>query len=154
MTTASGGGGLLLDSMFTDVGSGLSTKQRPEFIRMRQHALDAGNRITDVVFWDLDRFTRNIEDFFTYTKALINAGITLHLAVEGEQYDYNSEEKWHQSQGPTRCHSSPNPMSGLLKCGECKTPEHRHNLELHIHRKYDVTRLRCSKKKKMGADAC
>ena len=88
--------GLYLDIMFTDVGSGLSIKQRPQFPKMREYALDKKTRITDVVFWDLDRFTRNIEDFFTYTKDLIKAGITLHLAVEGEKYDYNSEEKWHQ----------------------------------------------------------
>ena len=77
-------------------------------------------------------------------------------AVSFEDFEKVNEgiQNRHQSQGPTRCHSSPNPMSGLLKCGECKTPEHRHNLELHRHRKYDVTRLRCSKKKKMGADAC
>ena len=290
----------------------------PNSSRMRQYALDKKNGVTDVVFWDLDRFTRNIEDFFTYTKDLITAGITLHLAVEGEKYDYHSEEKWHQrliaaqaeskriskrtkrgqrtatrmglhigkspwgyllvhdsdevnergeplkcgrlepdpdlwphvlkfwemsvngstamqitkhfnrhnvpspnggpwtdgaaryiqknekytgrlfrgkephsrlpgpkdnapptivedchqaavslgdfekvnkgiegrhrSQGPTRCHSSPNPMSGLLKCGECKTGEHHHNLELNTQR--GVAYLRCSRKKKMGTEAC
>lgn len=87
---------LLFDKMFTDVGSGLSVKQRPEFVKMREYVLDSQNKITDVVFWDLDRFTRNIEDFFKYTGDLIKANITLHLAVEGEKYDYNSEEKWHQ----------------------------------------------------------
>ena len=49
-----------------------------------------------MVFHDLDRFTRNIAEFFIYTKDLIKAGITLHLAVDGEIYDYHSEEKWHQ----------------------------------------------------------
>ena len=285
---------------------------------MPGYVLDDKNGIADVVLWDLDRLTRNIEDFFTYTKDLIKAGITLHLAVEGEKYDYNSEEKWHQrliaaqaeskriskrtkrgqrkatalgyhigkppwgyklihdsdevndkgeriicgrlvpdpdlwhhvlklwsmalngstpmritiymnqhnvpspsggpwtdgtvryiiknekyhgqlfrgknpqsrlpgpkenapalilenshepavsfedwqkaneairsrhkSQGPTRSHSSPNPLSNRLKCGECKTAERTYNLE--IYRKDGVTRLRCSKKKKMGKDAC
>ena len=88
--------GLYFDTMFTDVGSGLSIKQRPQFPKMREYTLDKKNGIRNVVFWDLDRFTRNIEDFFTYTKDLIKAGITLHLAVEGEKYDYHSEEKWHQ----------------------------------------------------------
>ena len=88
--------GLPFDTMFTDVGSGLSTKQRPNFLNMGEYALDRKNSITDVVFHDLDRFTRNIEEFFIYTKDLIKAGITLHLAVDGEKYDYHSEEKWHQ----------------------------------------------------------
>ena len=48
--------------------------------------------------------------------------------------------------------SDPNPMSGLLKCGERKTGEYLHNLELH--RQKGVMCLRCSRKKKMGADAC
>ena len=88
--------GILFDRMFTDIGSGLSTKQRPQFLQLREYALDPANGITDVIFWDLDRFTRNIEEFFIYTKELIKAGITLHLATDGEKYDYNSEEKWHQ----------------------------------------------------------
>ena len=303
---------------FTDVGSGLSTKQRPQFVEMCAYALDKKNGITDVVFWDLDRFTRNIRQFFEYTDQLVKAGITLHLALEGEKYDYNSEEKWHQrliagegeskrtskrtkrgqhkatalgfhigpppwgymlvydsdevnekgerivcgrlepdpdtwphcltfwsmavngstpmqvtrymnqhnipspsgglwtdgtarstmknekycgrlfrgkhpesrlpgpkddakmtvvednhkaavspddfervnemirsrhrSQGPTRCHSSPNSLSGLLKCGECKTEQEIHNLE--INRQNGKVYLRCSRKKKLGRDAC
>ena len=88
--------GMLLDRMFTDVGSGLSTKQRPGFLRAREYALDPAKRIPNLVFWDLDRFTRNIEDFFIYTKDLLKAGINLHLALEGEKFDYNSEEKWYQ----------------------------------------------------------
>ena len=84
------------DRMWTDVGSGLSTKQRPDFLAMLEYSLNPANKVTDVVFWDLDRFTRNIEEFFTYTKGLINAGITLHIALDGEKYDYRSEEKWHQ----------------------------------------------------------
>ena len=88
--------GLPFDTMFTDVGSGLSTKQRPKFLNMGEYALDRKNSIIDVVFHDLDRFTRNIAEFFIYIKDLIKAGITLHLAVDGEKYDYHSEEKWHQ----------------------------------------------------------
>ena len=86
---------MLLILMFTDVGSGLSAKHREGFLQLHGHVLDPANGITDVVFWDLDRFTRNIEEFFLYTKELINKGITLHLAVDGEKYDYNSEERWH-----------------------------------------------------------
>ena len=87
--------GMPLDLMFTDVGSGLSTKQRPKFLQAREYALNPANGIKHFVFWDLDRFTRNIEEFFIYTKDLIQAGITLHLALEGEKFDYNSEEKWY-----------------------------------------------------------
>ena len=88
--------GLLLDRMFTDIGSGLSTRQRPQLLLMGQYSLDPANGITDLVFWDIDRFTRNIEEFFTFTKDLLAAGITLHIAIDGEKYDYHSEEKWHQ----------------------------------------------------------
>ena len=88
--------GIPFDRMWTDIGSGLSTKSRPDFLDMLEYCLDPANKVTDVVFWDLDRFTRNIEEFFTYTKGLINAGITLHIALDGEKYDYQSEEKWHQ----------------------------------------------------------
>ena len=87
---------LILDLMFTDVGSGLSTKQRPEFLHLREYALDPANGIKHVVFNDLDRFTRNIEEFFIYTKDLLRAEITLHLALDNEIFDYNSEEKWYQ----------------------------------------------------------
>ena len=41
--------GILLDRMFTDIGSGLSTKQRPQFLQMREYALDPANGITDVI---------------------------------------------------------------------------------------------------------
>ncbi len=88
--------GILFDRMWVDVGSGLSTKSRPDFLDMLEYCLDPANEVTDVVFWDLDRFTRNIEEFFTYTKDLIEAGITLHTALDGEKYDHRSEEKWHQ----------------------------------------------------------
>ena len=88
--------GILFDRMFTDVGSGLSVKNRPDFLQMRDYALDRANGTTDIIFWELDRFTRNIEEFFTYTKDLLKAGINLHLAVEGEKFDFHSEEKFHQ----------------------------------------------------------
>ena len=38
---------LPLDSMFTDMGSGLSTKQRPQFHTMHEYVLDAKNAITE-----------------------------------------------------------------------------------------------------------
>ena len=53
------------------------------------------NGVSDLVFWDLDRFTRNIQHFFTDTEKLLNAGINLHLASESEEYNYHTQEKWH-----------------------------------------------------------
>ena len=88
--------GMAFGDMFTDVGSGLSIDQRPEFRRMIDHALNEGNEIADIVFWDLDRFTRNIEQFFVFTKPLLQANITLHLALDSEKFDYSSEERWYQ----------------------------------------------------------
>ena len=43
-------------------------------------------------------------------------------------------------------------MSGLLKCGECAIKGFDSNLELHIQR--GRVYLRCSRKKKMGPEAC
>ena len=88
--------GILLDKMFTDVGSGLSIKQRPEFVKMIEYTLDKSNEITDIAFWDLDRFTRNIEEFFKYTTPLLEAGIHLHLVADDEEFDYRSADRWYQ----------------------------------------------------------
>ena len=55
--------GLRIVRSFQDVGSGLSTKQRPEFERMVEHVLDRTNSVTDVVFFDLGRFTREEPPF-------------------------------------------------------------------------------------------
>ena len=68
---------------FTDVGSGISVKQRPQFVQMCRYALNKNNGVTDVVFNDLDRFSRNIRQFFEFTDPLMNTGVNLHLASEG-----------------------------------------------------------------------
>ena len=88
--------GILLDKMYTDVGSGLSIKQRPEFVKQNEYALDRTNGTTDIAFWDLDRFTRNIKEFFKFTDPLLDAGIHLHLVLDEEEFDYNSADKWYQ----------------------------------------------------------
>ena len=69
--------GLPIDREFTDVGSGLSIKHRPNFCTMCEYALDPENGITDVVFNDLDRFARNFREFFDYADRMVKAGITL-----------------------------------------------------------------------------
>lgn len=90
------GKGIILDRMFTDVGSGLSIKQRPEFVIMIDYATIKSNKITDISFWDLDRFTRNLEEFFKYTEPLLKAGIHLHLVSDDEEFDYKSADRWYQ----------------------------------------------------------
>ena len=91
---------------YKDVGSGLSIKHRQGLMAMFKFALDPENGITDLIFWELDRFSRNIKDFFVITEQLLNAGITLHLSSEEEKYDHRSEDRWHSklvsAQGESR----------------------------------------------------
>ena len=91
---------------YKDVGSGLSIKHRQGLMAMFRFALDPKNGITDLIFWELDRFSRNIKDFFVITEQLLNAGITLHLSSEEEKYDHRSEDRWHSklvsAQGESR----------------------------------------------------
>ena len=70
---------------FVDVGSGLSTKYRPQFMEMLEFAMDETNGVTDIVFDQLDRYFRNHREFNEYTDKLVTAGITLHLAAEREE---------------------------------------------------------------------
>ena len=86
--------GLPIDRIFTDVGTGLTAKGRRGFTEMCDYVLDKTNGITDVVFNDIDRFTRNLGDFIEYTERMVKAGITLHIAIDAEVYDYYSAEKW------------------------------------------------------------
>ena len=89
---------------------------------MCEFALNRENRVADIVFWELDRFTRNIGDFFIVTEKLINAGITLHLSSEEEKYDHRSEDRWHSklvnAQGESR------KISKRTKAGQKTATEH------------------------------
>ena len=85
---------LPVDKIFTDVGSGLSVKGRPGFLEMFDYVLDKRNGVTDVVFNDIDRFARNYREFFDYIDRMVKAGITVHSAIDDEEYNYASEEKW------------------------------------------------------------
>ena len=91
---------------YRDIGSGLSIKHRQNLMAMFEFALDPENGITDIIFWELDRFSRNIKDFFVITEQLLDAGITLHLSSEEEKYDHRSEDRWHSklvsAQGESR----------------------------------------------------
>ena len=77
-----------------DVGSGLSMKGRPGLTELCRIALDLSNGITDIIFWELDRFTRRIRDFVNLTEEIVEAGITLHLASEEEQYTQQNAQTW------------------------------------------------------------
>ena len=79
---------------FEDVGSGLSTKQRPQFLEMVKYVLDKRNRITEVIFFDLDRFTRSNRDFYAYTEDLEQASKYLHSVVENQVYSRESALTW------------------------------------------------------------
>ena len=79
---------------FEDVGTGLSTKQRPQFLEMVEYVLDKRNGITEVIFFDLDRFTRRNRDFYIYTEDLEQAGIYLHNVAENQVYSRNSAQTW------------------------------------------------------------
>ena len=61
-------------------------------------------------------------------------------------------QKRNRSKGPTRAHSSPNPLSCRIKCGECWARGFDSNLL--IHRKDNAIYLRCARKKVMGVDTC
>ena len=79
---------------FEDVGSGLSTKQRPQFLEMVEYVLDKKNGITEVIFFDLDRFTRSNRDFYAYTEGLEQAGKYLHSVAENQVYSRESALTW------------------------------------------------------------
>ena len=88
--------GITLVAMFTDIGSGLSLEQRPNFVKLIEYALEPKNGITDVVFHVLDRYTRNILDFQVLTQKLLDARITIHFARDGEEYNYKTADKYEE----------------------------------------------------------
>ena len=85
---------LRLDKQFQDVGSGLTTEERPEFERMVAYVLNPANGITDVIFYDLSRFTRRNRHYYEYTEDLEDAGINLHSVVEGRKYGQGADLMW------------------------------------------------------------
>ena len=86
--------GLIIVKEFSDVGSGLTATGRRGFTGMCDYAFDNPDGVTDVVFTDLDRFTRNVAHFLEVTERMVKAGIHLHIALDAEEYDYHSAEKW------------------------------------------------------------
>ena len=61
-------------------------------------------------------------------------------------------QKRNRTQGPTRAHSSPNPLSCRIKCGECWAQGHDSNLQ--IHRTGGRVYLRCTRRKDIGTHVC
>ena len=86
--------GLPVARRFEDVGSGLSTKERPQFEAFVAFACDPANGITDAIVDDLSRFTRSPRDYYPYMERLERAGITLHSALEGAKVGPDSEFTW------------------------------------------------------------
>ena len=81
-------------AVLMDVGSGLTMEARPGLRELCEVGLERGNGITDVVFWELDRFTRRVRHFVNLTEDMVEAGITLHLASEEEQYTQQNAQAW------------------------------------------------------------
>ena len=77
-----------------DVGSGLTMKGRPGLRELCDIARDPSNGILHIIFWELDRFTRRIKDFVNLMEEMVEAGITLHLASEKEQYTQQNATTW------------------------------------------------------------
>ena len=79
--------GIRIVQVYLDVGSGLSLKKRPDFVKMFETAMSRESGITDVLFWELDRFSRRMRHIIEFTEDMIAAGINLHLVSEEEMYN-------------------------------------------------------------------
>ena len=74
---------------YEDVGSGLSTDERPGFLQMVADALNPANDIGHVVFPDLSRYTRSKKDPYFYLDLFDDAGITVHTVTDGIRSEEN-----------------------------------------------------------------
>ena len=79
---------------FQDTGSGLSIKERANFIKAVDFACDPANGIRHMVFDEMSRFTRSPRDYFPYMDRLEKAGITLHSVLEGAKIGPDCEFTW------------------------------------------------------------
>ena len=86
--------GLHIVRTFYEVGSGLDTIQRPEFLDMIRFVLDPANNISHVVFHDLSRFSRSKADPQTYLKLLDEHDIIIHSAHDKTNSDDDNELLW------------------------------------------------------------
>ncbi len=86
--------GMTVKRRFADVGSGLSTKERPQFEAFVDYVCDPANGITDAIVDDLSRFTRSARDYYPYMDRIEKANVTIHSALEGAKVGPDSEFTW------------------------------------------------------------
>lgn len=79
--------GLVEVEHFDDVGTGLDTDDRDGFLTMIDKALDAENKVSHLVFYDLSRFTRSKVDPHFYLELLDRHDITVHTVMDGQRSD-------------------------------------------------------------------
>ena len=85
---------LTVAGTYQDIGSGLDTDDRPEFLKMVAYALDPSNNIAHIVFYDLSRYSRGRGDFYKYLEILDDNDIIVHSTVEGTSTDENADLIW------------------------------------------------------------
>ena len=86
--------GLTIVRPFQDVGSGLSIKERPQFVQAVDFACDPANGIRHMIFDDLSRLTRSARDYYPFMDRLEKANVTLHSALEGTKVGPDCEFTW------------------------------------------------------------
>ena len=81
--------GLVIVEVFTDIGSGLDTSSRTNFLIMIDKAMDPENDVPHILVSDLSRLTRE-KTPQVWIETLMDHGITLHSTTEGK----SSEDFW------------------------------------------------------------
>ena len=74
--------GIEVERVFTDAGESAKTADRTEFQRMFSYLGRMRGRITDLVIYKMDRFSRNVADTALYAAQLQSLGVQLHSATE------------------------------------------------------------------------
>ena len=85
--------GLEVVEVFTDIGSGLDTESRLNFLRMIEKAMDPSNDVAHIVVSDLSRFTRE-KTPQVWIDALLDEGLVIHSTEEGKSTDDYTEDYW------------------------------------------------------------
>ena len=68
---------LEVDRVFVEAGEWAKSENRTEFQRMFRYLDTVGSRVSHVVVWKFDRFSRNSEDTAIYSRRLRINGISL-----------------------------------------------------------------------------
>lgn len=71
-----------VERVFTDAGESAKTADRTEFQRMFSYLGRMRGRITDLVIYKIDRFSRSVADTATYAAQLQSLGVQLNSATE------------------------------------------------------------------------